>query len=132
MTADNQPIAFLEADPVAADTLYQNWLDAKRNKISRYDICSCVSYAKYKSGINVGSIGAAKNHPINSNLPAVGAIVVMNVNSQGAYNTGHLGVVLSFTENSVTITEANYVHCAISTRTMALSDTSIRGYFILQ
>lgn len=132
-------LAVLTPDYAVAEQLYQDWLNAEnqrkeklRNKSGGYDPCSCVSYAKYKSGINVGSIGAAKNHPINANLPAIGAIVVMRVNSQQYANTGHLAVVTAIDGDYMTVSEANYVHCKVTTRKLLTNDYTVRGYYILQ
>ena len=110
VTGDSKPqeVAFLQPDPVAAEQLYQQWLDSKKNKIPSYNICSCVSYAKWKSGINVGSIGVALNHPVNSDTPNVGAIVVQKIDSAGYRNTGHLSVVEKVNDDgTIIVIEAN-------------------------
>lgn len=92
--------------------------------VSSSVLCSCVTYAKQRSGINVGPVGYAKNHPINSHVPKVGSIMVMHSGW-----TGHLAVVTAVKGNLITITEANWKHCQQSTRTLNANNPSIRGYY---
>lgn len=91
-----------------------------------YDPCSCVSYARWKTGINVGSIGVARNHPINSQIPKENAIVVMN----SKYPAGHLAVVAEINQDTITITESNATPCKVTSRTLPKNSELIKGYFI--
>lgn len=86
--------------------------------------CSCVTYARYKSGINTGSVGYARNWPINSVTPRPGGVVVTR---EG--RVGHVGVVTSVNDNSINIIEANYVRCRLTERTLPLNSSVIRGYY---
>jgi hypothetical protein len=86
--------------------------------------CSCVLYVKAKSGINVGSVGYARNWPINSQTPKVGSIIVTSES-----RVGHVALVTSVGNNTVSITEANYKRCQEGTRTLPISSPVIRGYF---
>jgi surface antigen len=89
------------------------------------NLCSCVTFAKQRSGINVGSIGVARNHPINSQTPKVGGIVVLREGK-----VGHVAVVIGVENGSIILDEANYVHCHRTTgRTLPLDSPDIRGYF---
>jgi surface antigen len=86
--------------------------------------CSCVTFAKAKSGINVGPIGVARNHPINKQDPDIGAIVVLR---EGP--VGHVAVVTHETSTHITIDEANYQPCKRSSRVLDKNYTNIRGFY---
>lgn len=79
-----------------------------------YNPCSCVSYAKWLSGINVGSVGAAKNHPVNSQVPMVGGLVVFKAGI-GMSQNGHLAVVIVTDGNLFTTKGANEESCVAGT-----------------
>lgn len=90
-----------------------------------YNPCSCVSYARWRTGINVGSIGVAAKHPVNSETPSVGAIIVLHSKPDG-----HLGAVESFTDTTVTFSDCNQdFKCKCGTRTYQLTDSRIVGYY---
>jgi len=86
--------------------------------------CSCVLFARARSGINVGRIGLAKNHPINSREPKPGSIVVTKESS-----AGHVAYVTAVTDTEIVIEEANYHRCQKGTRTLSKTSSVIRGYF---
>lgn len=90
-----------------------------------YDPCSCVSYSRWKSGIYTGRIGVARRHPINSQTPTIGAIVVTNESW-----AGHVGVVISVGDGQFTITEANYSRCRVGTRTLSINSKVIKGFYV--
>ena len=98
-------------------------------KTLSYNPCSCVSYARWKTGINTGPIGYAKNHPINSSTPQVGAIGI-TTESRGRTDTGHLFVVIAETETTITVSEANLQKCKVSQRVLEKDNPIIRGYYI--
>lgn len=116
--------------PLLAPTLEELKKPVRTSKVRPkndlgYDPCSCVSFARWKTGINVGSIGVAKNHPVNSNRPIVGAIIVLYGGS-----TGHMGVVENFTDTIVTFNDCNNDYkCSCGIRTIDLTDKSIKGYY---
>jgi hypothetical protein len=128
----------LTPDLAVADTLYQEWLKEqakpkialKRHSValqpspSGYNVCSCVSFARWKTGINVGSIGVARNHPVNSHTPSVGAIVV----TYESY-AGHLAVVTAVDGQYISVIEANHIHCQVGTRTIRIDSPLIKGYY---
>ena len=89
-----------------------------------YDPCSCVSTARALTGINVGPIGLAKNHPINTDTPIIGGIVI----TTESY-AGHLATVTGIDENYIYVTDGNYVPCAVTKRKIKRDDPVIRGYF---
>lgn len=91
-----------------------------------YNPCNCVSFARWKTGVNTGSIGVARNHPINSQIPKAGAIVVMD----SKYPSGHLAVVTEVADETISIIEANATPCQVSSRTMSKSNKLILGYYI--
>ncbi len=90
--------------------------------------CSCVRYAQGYGALK--GIGWARNHPMNTQTPQVGAIVVTTENSAGT-NSGHLAVVTKVTDDGIYVKEANYVPCTITyDRFIAFSSGLIRGYWI--
>ncbi len=88
--------------------------------------CSCVNFARKETGIFTGRIGLAKNHPINTKAPEVGAIVVT---TEGRY-TGHLGVVEAIAADHILIADANYRSCRKTVRWMPIKSAMIRGYYV--
>ena len=124
-TQTNEENVYLEANPAQAEELYQEWFQTQKQKeVGYYNPCSCVSYAKWKSGIDVGSIKLAKNHPIDSQSPIVGAIVVFNLSP-----AGHLAVVTEVFTDTIVIAEANYSPCRVGTREVSRDDPTILGYY---
>lgn len=94
-------------------------------KVETGNYCSCVSHVRAITGTNTGIIGVARNHPINSQTPEVGAIVVL---AEGSI--GHVAVVTSVNEESITLDEANYAHCQRTTgRTLKRTSSRIRGFY---
>ena len=93
-------------------------------RIEGYDKCNCVSYARWKTGMNVGPIGVAGNHPVNSSKPLIGGYVIFN-----GY-PGHMSVVTALDGDFITIEEANYTPCEYGTRTIDVTQFDIKGYFI--
>lgn len=91
-----------------------------------YDPCSCVSYAKAQTW-QKESWGYPNLLKPSSQEPIEGSVILT---SEGDY--GHAGVVTSFTQTTVTISEANYVRCKVGTRTLERSDKKIRGYLTIK
>lgn len=123
---------FLQPDPEVVDRLYAEWKLGKKQKekssIAKYIYngeCSCVLYAQDISGINVGSIGKARNHPINSHEPTYGAIVVLN---EGA--SGHIAMVGSVFAETFFVLEFNFSKCQFGTREIRKDYEKIIGYYI--
>jgi hypothetical protein len=88
--------------------------------------CSCVNYVKALTGFSQ-SIGYARNWPINSSTPFVGAVVVT---SEGPY--GHVAVITAITEDGFLILdEANYSPCRHTTgRHLSVDSPLILGYWV--
>jgi hypothetical protein len=86
--------------------------------------CSCVIWVKAQIGFT-RSIGFARNWPINSHSPSVGAVIITNES-----RAGHVGLVREVTETTITIEEANYSHCKVTTRTIPINSSVIKGYYI--
>lgn len=130
-----QDVGVLVADAAVVENLYTEWLqkrEAERKAAPKgYNPCSCVSYAKYRSGINVGPVGRAKNHPVNQKYPSVGAIAIFSISSGYYKNTGHAAVVESVDLEGFTFTvsEANYIPCKTTTRKIPLDDPTVIGYY---
>lgn len=90
--------------------------------------CSCVLTAKYLTGKSPGSVGYARNWPINSQVPKVGAVMVSKESSYGTY-TGHVAVVTAVTNTTITLKEGNFSRCQLTTRTIPRNYWAIRGYW---
>ena len=114
---------------------YENWQKSKPkpkakvytqlNKPTAYNPCSCVSYARYRSGINVGPIGVARNHPVNSHSPSLGAILITYESK-----AGHASYVVDFDDKFVYVDEANYSSCRVTyRRAIPLTSKLIKGYY---
>ncbi len=86
--------------------------------------CSCVLFAEALTGKNPGIIGFAKNWPINSHIPTVGAIGITNESS-----AGHVFVVTAVDGANIEVTEANKTHCIVTSRTLPINSPFIRGYY---
>lgn len=91
-----------------------------------YSSCSCVSYAKYKTGFTK-SVGAARNWPVNSDKPAVGAVIVTYESS-----IGHVGIISHWDASYVYLeSEANYASCQVTYgRKTPIGSPLIKGYWI--
>ncbi len=88
--------------------------------------CSCVLGARYYSGIDIGPIGYAKNHPVNLAYPAIGAIVV-------TYESwaGHEATIISIADDFsyFDVIETNFIRCAVTTRRIYTNNSKIKGYY---
>lgn len=126
-------------DNTVVDLLTTDWEKQQKAKTvlkaksALYSACSCVSYARWLSGINVpipkrggNKIGWAIDHPVNSQIPKVGGIAILNI---GAY--GHLVVVVAINDGFMTIKESNYSRCGLTTRVIPINDPAIVGYYNL-
>ena len=90
-----------------------------------YDPCSCVSYARWRTGINVGSVGTASRHPVNSDVPRVGGLIILYDRQ-----AGHAGAVENVNGEEITYSDCNEdYHCKCGKRTILLSDSKIKGFY---
>lgn len=114
--------------PTVYPTLAEMKLKPKPKPIAgqSFNPCNCVSFARWKTGVNTGSIGVARNHPINSQIPKVGAIVVMD----SKYPSGHLAVITEVADETISIIEANATPCQVTSRTIDKNNRLIMGYYI--
>lgn len=125
-----EPAWVVEPDYEVAERLYQEWLTRQKPKTrvtsvsGSFNPCNCVSYARYKTGINVGPIGLAKYHPVNSTVPIIGGLIVTYESWRG-----HLGVVVGISATTVTIDDYNYSPCAHTIRELPLDSSLIKGYY---
>lgn len=117
-----------EEEPIKiTGEVYQNFEDARvaeglKNRYVRGD-CQCVGYAKALTGFTQ-SIGRASNWPRNSTEPVVGGVVVTNESA-----SGHVGIILRVWEDTIVITEKNYIPCKVGTRELRKDDPRIKGYW---
>jgi surface antigen len=94
-------------------------------RTASFDHCNCVSYVQFRTGGRAATgIGYARNHPINSRICIVGAIIVTYES-----RLGHVGIVAKCDEKFVTIDDYNYNHCKPSIRPLALNSPLIKGYY---
>jgi len=94
------------------------------NFASSSSYCNCYSYVASQRSI-VGGIGLAKYHPVNSQIPRVGAIIVTYESWRG-----HVGLVTGFDSSQVYIRDANFVPCRLTNRSLALGSSVIKGYWL--
>ena len=85
---------------------------------------SCVDTAKFMLRGNVGERwGNAQDIIPDDRLgPQVGLIIITNEGN------GHIGVVVSMNDKTITIKEGNYIHGQLTTRTLSVDDPVIKGY----
>lgn len=90
-----------------------------------YSSCSCVSYAKYKTGFTQ-SVGKARNWPTNSDTPSEGAVIITYESS-----LGHVGIVSHWDATNVYLeSEANYSRCKMTYgRAIPIDSPLIKGYW---
>ncbi len=112
-TPYEEPV-FLQGNPQTAEILYEAWKSKP--------FCSCVTYVRQFR--DFPPIGMAKNLPITSKTPSVGAIMV----TSESY-AGHVALVIGVTDTTVTIKEANFVPCQKDERTLNINDKRIKGYY---
>lgn len=94
-------------------------------RTASFDHCNCVSYVQFRTGGKAATgIGFARNHPINSRICIVGAIIVTYESRMG-----HVGIVANCDEKEVTIDDYNYVHCGHTIRKLPLNSSLIKGYY---
>jgi hypothetical protein len=120
---------YLDSTPVRKTPAVRTSVKLKSNQAvtkvvqNGYSPCSCVSYSKAKTGFSK-SIGLARNWPTNSSVPVAGGVVVT-----WESRAGHVGYILAVTTTTITITEANYSHCKLTTRTLNINDKRIKGFW---
>lgn len=96
-------------------------------KTEGFNPCNCVSYVQFKTGGRAATgIGSARNHPVNSQVCTIGAIIVTYESRMG-----HVGIVAGCDENYVTIDDYNYASCGHTIRPLAINSKVIKGYYIL-
>lgn len=69
------------------------------------------------------SLGNAGYIKPRSNVPSIGAIILLN---EGG---GHAAVVTEIHGDTITIQESNFIPCTPTTRTLNVSAPQIRGYW---
>lgn len=99
------------------------WIAEDKSNSINYGFCSCVIFVKRLTGYDK-VVGEAKNWPTNSEIPSIGGVVVLD---EG--NVGHVAYITSVNGDSFTISEANYIICQRSSRTLNISDKSIMGFW---
>ncbi len=118
------------SQPAVLEANYENSAKAEvlhKAEQASTGFCSCVQFVKGLTGYDK-VVGKAKNWPINSTLPSVGGVVITRESSAGTY-TGHVAFITSIEGNTMTLTEANYIHCKKSQRKMQIDDPIIVGFW---
>lgn len=145
-TSSTISIAVVKDEPMEknneiADQLYRAWLEKQKpiegalGTVLKSIVidpapyiykgrCSCVKYARAVSGIDVGPIGQAKNHPTNRSLPVVGGLFITY---EGP--SGHMGVVSGIEGNSFIGEDFNYESCTKTIRKIPIDSPLIKGYY---
>lgn len=89
--------------------------------------CNCVLTARvFNTDLPRGLYSLSqKKRIINSKEPTIGATVITN---EGNW-TGHAATVVGVTEDTVTLLEANYKRCKVTTRVLDKDSKKIVGYY---
>ena len=97
---------------------------AAQKKSNGFNPCSCVSYARWATGIDVGPIYLAKYHPVNSSTPAVGGLAI-------TYESwaGHISVVTAISEQTFRVKEYNYSSCKYTERELPQNYRLLKGFY---
>lgn len=105
----------------AADVIKQGTED------TTFTECSCVSYLR-SIGVTLphASFNASDMASSSNTYAHVGAVVLFHYPS-GEYHLAYIKAIGP--QGDLLVTEANYVHCTIDTRLVALTDPSIIGYW---
>ena len=131
----------MEINNEVAEQLYQAWLEKQKPVVNiagtvlksividpgpyMYNgLCSCVKYARAISGINVGPVGNAKNHPTNRILPVIGGLFITY---EGP--SGHMGIVIGIEGNEFIGEDFNYESCTKTIRKLPIDSPLIKGYY---
>jgi hypothetical protein len=89
-----------------------------------FNPCNCWSYVVFKRGGNMPlGYGAAKNYPVSSKTPQIGAIIITYES-----NSGHMGIVVGIEENYVIIDDYNYKKCGHTIRKLPINSSLTKGY----
>lgn len=97
---------------------------APRKPTRKFNPCNCWSYVKSVRGNNMPQgYGAAKNYPVWSHEPSVGAIVLTY---EGPL--GHMGIVRAVTDTHIQVEDYNFARCQRTVRDLALDSPLIKGY----
>lgn len=89
-------------------------------------MCSCVSYLKKKFNIigSTSSTGLAKDIPITTKTPFVGAIVITYESA-----SGHAALVTALEGSTIVLEENNYESCRTTyDRKLSIHSPLIKGY----
>lgn len=89
--------------------------------------CNCVLTArKFNSDLPRGLYSLSqKKRIINSDEPTIGATVITN---EGNW-TGHAATVIGIDNETITLLEANYKRCKVTTRVLDKDSKKIVGYY---
>jgi len=124
------PTPAVFAQPTTSPKIRRNPIKTTRSN----NTCRCLQWAKDQVGFGVNGVCVASRHPINRDRPLLNALIFTNegywvwCNGKKVWS-GHAGYVLSFTDTTVTIREANLSRCKVTTRTLNINDSRIRGFW---
>lgn len=98
-------------------------------KTANYDLNGdgwtyCLEFVQAKILSAPRGIEYAKNLITNSDLPAIGAVIKTNESW-----AGHVGIVVDYDIDTVTLEEYNFISNAYSIRTLTRDDSKILGYW---
>lgn len=121
------PIAgvWMKTSPSLAEMRQAQTQPKKKSNLG-FNPCSCISFVRWKSGINVGPVGVAKKHPVNTQEPIVGAIMILN-----GKTTGHALFVEEVREDDVVASDCNSDNkCKCGTQIIKKDDQRIKGFYV--
>lgn len=84
--------------------------------------CSCVNFVKAYLGVKDEIWGWAARITPTDTEPQIGDVVLT---TEGG---GHAAVITDIKDGMLSITEANYFSCRVTSRTLPMNSSKIRGY----
>ena len=106
-------------------------------KLTEKELCSCVSYARFKSGFAEAfgppkEKGWAKHWPTNINRPTTGGVVVLDVKGNNKFaKIDHVAFIESvdWEKGTFKVSESHVNGCGITARTLSIADPHIIGFW---
>ena len=81
--------------------------------------CSCIEFAKWKTGHEGERWGNAENIQPNIIVPEIGDFVLIE---------NHLATIIEKKQNEIQVDEGNWIKCKRTSRWLNINDKNIRGY----
>lgn len=130
----SEEVVYIEATPAIlaqSEVLLASWQKAKevkktppKPKFKPTGACSCVLWVKAQVPFT-RSVGNARNWPVTSKVPSVGAVVVTYES-----RPGHVALVTGIEGDFLILSEANYSRCRVTHgRRLNIHSSLIKGFW---